>query len=394
MSDTLSTESGNYTPKYILLSEKLRLAIREGVYPQGSRLPSCRELTSILGVSYLTVNNVLQSLEKEGYVKRLHGKGTFVTSQKASRIEKNMKIAYLMDVNVSIFGRLFSSVLDILNGQPVYNVPLNMPSETQFSYQEAEEWLDKAMKNHYNSLVIYGDRHFPYRALSKYTAGIEQLNMIVFDSSSVKFSGVNRILVDVEEVGFLAASRFLKNGFRKMAVLALRQLDEMHRRQYEISGEDQSKLMLDGVERAYNEKGLDFFEFVKVIHGPCNEIPGDNSRFESELQACLKGDYKAYFTMGDYRARKIYEQAGTMNLKIGRDIFIISFLNTSICPLMNPPLTSISINEPEIGGTLARAIQENWRNKTVMIKPLLIERESDIKVKDPLNRERTQNEKG
>lgn len=377
MQEALSKECGTYTPKYQLLSEKIKQAIADGVYPQGSRLPSCRELTSIFGVSYLTVNNILHSLEDEGYVKRLHGKGTFVTAPKTSQLEKNTKIAYLMDVNVSIFGRVFSSVSDLLNGEPVYNVPLNIPSETHFSYQEAEEWLAKAMKNHFDSMVIFGDRHFPYKSLAKYTATVGQLNMIVFDSSSVKFSGINRIIVDAKKVGYIAAERFFRNGFRKLAVLSIRELSDMYRRQYGICSEDHGKLILDGIEEACSENGLDFFETVKVIHGACKEIPGDGIRFENELKTCMNDGYKAYFTMGDNRARTIYELAAGMNMKIGKDISIISFLNTSICPLMEPPLTSISINEAEIGRTLAQAIHEDWRNKTVMIEPQLIIRESD-----------------
>lgn len=290
-----------------------------------------------------------------------------------------------MDVNVSIFGRVFSSVSDLLNGEPVYNVPLNIPSETHFSYQDAEEWLAKAMKNHFDSMVIFGDRHFPYKALAKYTATVGQLNMIVFDSSSVKFSGINRIIVDAKKVGYIAGSRFLKNGFRKLAVLSIRELSDMYRRQYGICSEDHGKLILDGIEEAFNENNLDFFEAVKVIHGACKEIPGDNIRFENELRACMNDGYKAYFTMADNRARLVYDLAASMNLKVGKDISVISFLNTSASPLMDPPLTSISINEAEIGRTLARAIQENWRNKTIVIEPQLIIRESDVNVNSSTN---------
>ena len=80
-------------PKYLQLSARLKKDIREGIYQRGGQLPTARELTTLLGVSYLTVSNVLQALEKEGYVKRIHGKGTFVTEPAAAKVRDSLSPA-------------------------------------------------------------------------------------------------------------------------------------------------------------------------------------------------------------------------------------------------------------------------------------------------------------
>jgi GntR family transcriptional regulator len=63
---------------YRLVKDRLREAIdafgRNGQY----RLPSEAELTRSLGVSRVTVRSALQSLQKEGRIRRLHGHGTFI----------------------------------------------------------------------------------------------------------------------------------------------------------------------------------------------------------------------------------------------------------------------------------------------------------------------------
>lgn len=380
MMKTVTTKAnGKSLPKYLQLSEKLKQDINEGVYPRGSQLPGGRELAAILGISYLTVSNVLQALETDGYVKRIHGRGTFVTSPQAVPAEDKMRIAYLIDVHVSIFGKLFAAISGELNGEPMYNVPLHAPFGSGTSIIDGERWLEDAMMNRYHSIVIYGDRHFPYRYFSRYLPEIEQLNIIIFDNCAIKFPGVNRILSDVEQAGYLAARRFLKNGRQKLAVLSLQLLDDMYRRRYGVSTDDHEKLILDGIERAYAESGHDFFDLVRVIAGPrggANDT-GD-FRFNQDLRKCFEDGYEAYFAIGDSRAPAVYQLAKEFGLKVGKDIAVLGFLNNvATCELLNPRLSSISINETQIGCLTARAIQENWRNQTVLVKPELIIRESD-----------------
>lgn len=63
---------------YRQVKERLREAItrlgEEGQY----RLPSEAELSTALGVSRATIRSALQSLQKEGRIRRLHGQGTFI----------------------------------------------------------------------------------------------------------------------------------------------------------------------------------------------------------------------------------------------------------------------------------------------------------------------------
>ncbi len=56
----------------------LRDDILSGKYPPGSLLPSTEEFATALGTSYYTVHTALKHLDKEGWVKRLQGHGTYV----------------------------------------------------------------------------------------------------------------------------------------------------------------------------------------------------------------------------------------------------------------------------------------------------------------------------
>jgi len=67
-------------PLWHQVEQSLRGEIEAGRWPSGSRIPGESELTSMLGVSRITVRHALANLETAGLLRREHGRGTFVRS--------------------------------------------------------------------------------------------------------------------------------------------------------------------------------------------------------------------------------------------------------------------------------------------------------------------------
>lgn len=65
-------------PLYLQLKEELIKKIDNQYYEEDEMLPSERKLCEMYDLSRITVRQSLQELEREGYIYRLHGKGTFV----------------------------------------------------------------------------------------------------------------------------------------------------------------------------------------------------------------------------------------------------------------------------------------------------------------------------
>ncbi|WP_301109578.1 GntR family transcriptional regulator [Sporosarcina sp.] len=65
-------------PLYFQLMEELIKKIENQIYNEHEQLPSERELCTIYDLSRITVRQALQDLEREGYIYKLKGKGTFV----------------------------------------------------------------------------------------------------------------------------------------------------------------------------------------------------------------------------------------------------------------------------------------------------------------------------
>ncbi|WP_199883748.1 GntR family transcriptional regulator [Anaerosinus massiliensis] len=65
-------------PVYIQLKEGLKLLILTGVYVQGAKLPTVRQMAVDLRVNSNTVARSYSELEREGIISTQQGRGTFV----------------------------------------------------------------------------------------------------------------------------------------------------------------------------------------------------------------------------------------------------------------------------------------------------------------------------
>lgn len=65
-------------PIWLQLRHRLVYLIESGIFDEGERLPTVRELSVSLGINYNTVSKVYQDIERDGYINSMRGRGTFV----------------------------------------------------------------------------------------------------------------------------------------------------------------------------------------------------------------------------------------------------------------------------------------------------------------------------
>ena len=75
----LEIDKDSPIPAYYQLKEQLALLIRNDTFPVGSRLPPETVLSEQLSISRGTVRQAINALVSEGRLKRMRGRGTFVT---------------------------------------------------------------------------------------------------------------------------------------------------------------------------------------------------------------------------------------------------------------------------------------------------------------------------
>ena len=73
---TLLGSAAERSPAYLGIADALRLLVTDGRIPPGTRLPSERELTDVLGVSRTTVTRAYGELRDRGYLESRQGSGS------------------------------------------------------------------------------------------------------------------------------------------------------------------------------------------------------------------------------------------------------------------------------------------------------------------------------
>lgn len=67
---------------YYKIVQYITMGIEDGRFKPGDALPSERRLEEMFGVSRTTVRKALDVLDREGYIEKIHGKGSFIARKK------------------------------------------------------------------------------------------------------------------------------------------------------------------------------------------------------------------------------------------------------------------------------------------------------------------------
>ena len=91
-------------PIYEQIKEQIKSKIISNELKVGEMLPSIRSLAKDLRISVITTKNAYETLEREGYVETIPGKGTYVANKNVEiiREEQLKKIESLLDTAVSV----------------------------------------------------------------------------------------------------------------------------------------------------------------------------------------------------------------------------------------------------------------------------------------------------
>jgi len=369
-------ETSSHPTKLQQSKERLLARLRSGEYGPGSRLPGGRQLARENNISYLTANNMLRELEQEGLVRRIPGIGTFVSTvaPAPSVVAGEQRVGYLVDVQTAFFGDFFSRVLECSGGRnPICNIPLRtLPGLQSITPEQHTQWLQEVFQSHWDSLVIYGDRHFPFRELQKYEQQCKQLNFVFWADTELSFPNANRVLCDTEQMGYMAGRHFIARRRSRLAVISLRYLDEVYRRRIGATLLHHGNQILNGLEHAYNDAHEDFYTQVQVI-------PDDKNFSLAGVCRLLDNGVRNFFVMGDFHAKTIYEAASRRGLQIGKDIDILGMTDIPLASMLHPTLSSISLHARKLGEALVELLHGRSRGKTIRIEPEIIIRESSIR---------------
>ena len=78
------------TPLYEQIKEQIKAAIFSGELPEGTLLPSIRQLAQDLKISVITTTRAYSDLEQEGFIATMQGRGTYVQAQNSELVREQL----------------------------------------------------------------------------------------------------------------------------------------------------------------------------------------------------------------------------------------------------------------------------------------------------------------
>lgn len=92
--EMLRIDPRSSTPIYEQIELGIKELILKGALKAGEKLPSVREMSSMLTINPNTISKAYGELEREGIIETLRGKGTFITDNYKGKVDEK-KMEYI-----------------------------------------------------------------------------------------------------------------------------------------------------------------------------------------------------------------------------------------------------------------------------------------------------------
>jgi DNA-binding transcriptional regulator YhcF (GntR family) len=317
-------------PVYKQIIEQVRKLVDGAQYVAGDFLPSMNELSEELEISKETVKKAYAALRGKGVIDSLHGKGFYV----AERQDQAVKILVLFDKISTYKQVLYSSFAEELGGLSEITIRLHNQDIDLFEHF-VEENLD-----HFDYYII--TPHFPLRpdvrkravkALKK----IPNRKLILIDHYIQGLTGnIGVVYQDFENdiVDGLGQAADRLKAFGKLNVVSM-------------PGSLYAPLIEEGIRRYCSSAKLEFEIQKRIAAEKINK---------NQVYLILNSQL-------DQELIELARIAKSKGLKIGEDIGIISYNESSINEIVLNGLTVFSTDFKQMGKLTARMILEKAPKK-------------------------------
>jgi DNA-binding LacI/PurR family transcriptional regulator len=336
--------------KHEAVRNHLAEQVAAGTLKPGDALPPELELAEAWGVARSTVRQALAALERDGLIRRVHGKGTFVHEQARQRPLRGLD--------------LFALVLP--------ETRTGFYPSLQHAFEQA------AARRHHQMLVCCTDNNVDKQGnvilqlLDKQVGGVAlvpavspptpayQVRQLQKNSIPVVFchrpvEGVRAPLLAIpyEQMGRVAGEAMLRHGHRRAGFFS------MQRSAAAQAYEAGLRAVLESAGGALPE------EFVHRGTGGWVEIPEAEPEFARALEAMLSSPDRptAIFASFDPLAEMLYLLLGRMGWRVPEDVSVVGIGGTLRHGALQHQLTSVTVDEVRIGRQAAELLDRMRRGE-------------------------------
>lgn len=352
-------------PKYMQLKGELLSWIQSGRLKPDDQTPSEHEIAGQFSMSRQTVRQALGQLEKEGWLYRLQGKGTFVARQDTRSLQQSNMIG-MMTTHISDY--IFPHIVRGAEARLREGGYSMMLSSTDNDKNKERENLEMMLSQPFKGLIIEPTKSAQGNPNLQLFLSLE-IHRIPFIMINERYPELHCpcLKLDDEAGGFMAAEHLIQLGHKEIA--GFFKTDDL-----------QGANRLKGFTRAFHKYRLPLGQDT-VTHYTTEQkltVP-----YEAALQMLQRQERPtAFVCYNDELAVLLLEAARQTGLSVPEDLSIIGFDDSTLATATEVKLTTLSHPKQEMGVRAADMLIDMIEKRTadapkdVIYKPEIILRNS------------------
>ncbi len=338
-------------PKHQRLREFLAGQITSGRLRPGDALPTELKLAEQLGVARSTVRQAMTSLEGDNFIRRVHGKGTFVHESARQQPRRGLDLFALVlpEAGRGFYPSLQRSFEDA--AAALHNQMLVCCSDNNVDKQGniILQLLDKQVGGLAIVPALTAPPTPPYQIRQLQRNGIP----VVYCHRPVEGCCAPLLAIPFAQVGHLAGESLVRHGHRRVAYFALRR---------SVTSEIYEAALRRVLESSGGSLPPD-----RIFHGPEGDL--DPARAEAQIQEALQAmlarplPITAIFATFDSLAEWIYLILMRLGVRVPQDVSLVSFGGIVRQGTIQRLLTAVTVDETQIGREAAELLQRMRRGE-------------------------------
>ena len=352
-SGLLQFQLGNEGPKYEQLRNFIAKQMTTGVIRPGDALPPEKQMAEMVSLSRVTVRQALAKLEEDGYIRRIHGVGTFAnecpipvitSTPSVSRSSRRQLSAYALVLPgspVDFYSALHQGFDEaVTDGKHV--IVCNTQNDP---YRQADILLRLAYDRVSGIAIVPPTTQTPdYQLLHMQESGIP----VVCCHRGTPGAKTPVLSLPYEDIGYRSAKYLLEHGHTKIAMF------------FSSHGSHSGQLRENGFRQAMEDAGEEFkdnmiFRGTSVVKQQDQEAAIANAL---EQMMSRKHRPTAICVSYDPMAEVIYFILQKMGIRIPEDVSILSFGSQQRSGAIISRLSAITFDGKWIGHKAAAWLGE------------------------------------
>jgi len=314
------------TPKHSQLRKILITKLQRGDWTEGDQLPPETQLAQDYGLARNTVRQALQALVLEGYLEKIHGKGTFIKD----RFPQKLRTWAILvnDIQYDLYSVLIRGFEDVAQETGIQVIIGNSDNLPEKQSRYIQQMIARQVDGLAIVPIIYGgSKREDFEALKR--AGIP----FVFCNRYLEGVKAPRVICDNEGGACLAVEHLIELGHTKIAYLS--------ESSYSVT---QQRLL--GYQQALQQHGIPLNpRYVKMA-----AFRTEQASYEMMKELLrLSTPPTAIFAFNDRTAAQAYQAILENGLSIPQDISVVGFDDVRIADALEPGLTTMIYPKYETG---------------------------------------------